>query len=127
MTWDKLGSVDPLYRTGPAPGFDYAGLVTRTRLIGDGSANAHNENLQSGALPNRTGQLSAFVDDATDMATLRGYAASSEVVEYTEADGLVHPVVVFELSATQQSGLAGGWWEVSLTLVEVGNPTEPPP
>lgn len=103
----------------PASPFTHAGLITRTRLIGDGTLDSHNEILQSTALPNRQAQFRAIVFTLDDLNTLRGYHEAMEPVDFTDREGYVHSVVVFELAVTEQKR----FFDCTLTLVEVDDET----
>jgi hypothetical protein len=55
------------------------------------------------------------------VAAIRGYRLSSEEVDFTDGNGNVTPVVVFDLSTDDFTD----WWTFAATLVAVG-PTVPP-
>jgi hypothetical protein len=109
-----LGDVT-LYVRAVTRAFDYDALVTRQRLIGDGSLATNNEVLQSGALPNRSAEFDCVSLDSSDVDTLLGYKASSETLTYTD-DFSTRSVVVGDLRvALPWPGL----YNLSLTLIEV--------
>lgn len=99
--------------------FTYADVITRTRLIGDGSADVHNEVLQSGALGNRTAAFRAIVFTISDLDTIRGYHAAMEPVDFTDREGYTHSVVITEMQVTETKR----YFDVAMTLVEVDDAT----
>lgn len=107
-----LGTIDPLAVTSFA-GFDVAAPATLVPVLSDGVSVA-NAVLQSGAAGWGQAKVSGDLQDADDVATLRGYYASKEEVTFIDAYGNSSTVRVLELEIAD---VAVDWWSFSATLI----------
>jgi hypothetical protein len=113
-----LGVVDGLIAQEHAA-FAYPEIAQVTPLLSDG-LHERNYVLQSSALSVRQARRSWVVVPTADMHTLRGYASTKEEVALVEEDGTTRPVVVMDFDARERFV---GYWDISATLVETGDPS----
>lgn len=96
-------------------GPNYRQTAQRVAILSDGTS-ARNEVLQQGALPALEWRVTGFLESSSDVATLRGYYASHDSVEWidpTTSDDL--NVRVFELALRQ---VGASVWSFDATLLE---------
>lgn len=94
-------------------GFDRPPFATMTSILSNGTSSG-DQLIQSGSLPRRQAGLTGTSYLSADIATLRGYSDSKEVVTFTDGDGDTFDVVVMEFSAKAHTGC----WDWTMLLVE---------
>lgn len=101
-------------------GWDYPQFGQVVSVLSDGTS-VRNEVIQGGASPRRRAELSGALTSAGDIATLRGYNLSKEVVEFVhDSETLNAHVLDFSVARSR----AHPWlYEYSISLIE-GEPDE---
>jgi hypothetical protein len=111
----SLGSINPINVQG-FQGFDMPDPLQSMPLISDGTTETGNEQLQESGFGFARAPIRGTMVDGTDVATLRGYQISREVVTFTEPDGVTtHTVIVTAVTASQ---IFGSTWNYGCTLIE---------
>lgn len=95
----SLGTIDPI-NVGSWEGFDYPETAVITQLLGDG-ASTNNAVIQSTALPFREATIGGVIQDSNDLAALRGYYESKDLIAFTDDDSNNALVRVFDLVVTR--------------------------
>ena len=96
--------------------FQYAEIVTGTRLIGDGTNTTDNEVLQGGALPHRRASFGIRLNSQADVDTLDGYFANQDTLLFTDRQNRSRYV---KLTACEVNELQW-YWEASIELTALG-------
>jgi hypothetical protein len=104
----------PLHVFDASP-FQYTDLISRQRLIGDGTNDTNNEVLQSGAKPNRVAQYSVRIYDADHLDAFENLYADGTQVVFVDRRGLQHYVVV----TNYQPHELQWFWEATIELTEL--------